>query len=291
MVPTRTLHFTSGLAFTGGMKKLLRQGLSPEEMLFLAFDRKGDVRLQISRFPDHTVKLRPGHKLALKRPFEQDMFYLDAAHPLNRMVVVINGDRRIGRLPSLVDVGVWMSWFVEKSGTRSVFFGCAPHMPGSWWIHGPDERVVPLHTSGFVDIVVAPDRGLLARRSFEPHLYYLPMADAVAGRLDRWEKIYSSPLGNLLLLERRMVDDRLLLNCRDGLVEVGWEAEGKVVEHGIKRAQCGCAVVGRVAEGTFAVSKGRPVDWGFDALSPATLVGVKECSFDRLTEALRKFSK
>jgi len=291
MIPTRTLYFTSGLAFTGGMKKLLRQGLCPEEMLFLAFDRKGDVKLQVSRFPDHAVKLRPGHKLALKIPFEAGMLYLDAAHPLNRKVVVVNGDRRLGKLPSLVDVSVWMSWFVEKSGTRSVFFGCAPHMPGSWWIHRPTERVEPLHTSGYVDIVVAEGTGLLARRSFEPHLYLLDMEDAVAGRLDRWRKVYTSPLGNLLLLERRIVDSSLLLNCQDGLVEVKVEEAGEVTEQAVKPLQCGCAVVGRVAQGTFAVSRGEPVEWGYDNLSPATLVGARDCSFNHLVKAISKMGK
>ena len=148
-----------------------------------------------------------------------------------------------------------------------------------------------LHSRGFVDIVVAGGRGLLARRSFEPYLYMLPMADAVAGKLERWKKVYTSPLGNLLLLERRIVDDRLLLNCREGLVEVKLETEGEVVEQGVQPLDCGCAVVGRVAEGTFAVCKGEPVDWGYDQLSPATLVGVKDCSFEHLIKAIKKMSK
>ncbi|MEM7282277.1 MAG: hypothetical protein AAF438_11685, partial [Pseudomonadota bacterium] len=67
------------------------------------------------------------------------------------------------------------------------------------------QPITALHARGFVDAVVC-NSGLLARRIGEPKLYFLSWRDlAQTGALDRWEPVYTSPLGNLLLLERRLM--------------------------------------------------------------------------------------
>ena len=290
MVPTRTLHFASGFAFVHGLRGLYSKGLKPQQMLFLGLDRRGDVNLDIPAAPHDVDRIRVGHKLSLGAPCCEDVFHLDSLHAVGKDVVVLNGDRRVGRFASLVDVAAWVAWFVQKAGNRSVFFGCTPHQPGSWWIRG--DQVVPLHSSGgYVDIVVAKGMGLLARKSVDAHLYFLSLEDTERGALDCWRHIYTSPLGNLLMLERRMTDSRLVLSCQRGLVEVDVSDPGLVRETDRLRVGGGFAVVGRIRDGAFAVTRGTPREWGYDNLKPAKLVGSRGCEFKRLRKLLAKLEQ
>ena len=288
MIPTRTLHYTSGFAFVRGLRELRVQGLKSQEMLFLAFDRLGDVRLEIPAGSEEVEHLRVGHKLSLEPPYGDHM-YLDSVHAVGGNVVLVNGDRRIGGLASLVDVAVWISWFVRMGGNRSVFFGCTPHQPGSWWVKG--NQVIPLHGSGLVDIVFAHGLGLLARKSMDDHLYFLPLQDALQGNLDSWTSIYSSSLGNLLMLERRLSGSRLVLSCQRGLVEVQLTDPPYVTEEtNLLEIGGDLAVVGRIRDGAFAVTSGTPMEWGYDDLRPAKLVGSRGCSFRQLKKLLAKLA-
>jgi hypothetical protein len=285
MIPTRSLTFHSALSMIGGLKKLFADGLRPSEVTFIAFDRVGDLQIEIpSRFQD-VNRLKVGHKFTLSWPFKGRVFYVDALHALHADVVVLNGDRRIGNLASLVDVATMMSWFISKSRRQSIFFGCTPHQPGSWWIDG--EHADPLHVRGFVELVPTP-QGLLARRTMDPGLYFLPQDAVAAGRLDRWQRIFTSPLGNVLMLERRMLYDQLVLSCQQGLVEVDLYDLPRVSESGRFTISGGYAVVGRISGGSFAVTRGTPRDWGFDDLRPAILVGSAGCSFMELRQELRQ---
>ena len=284
MIDTRTLHYTSGFAFVRGLQNMHKQGLKPQEMLFLALDRQGDVKLEITADPDEVDHLRVGHKLSLSPPYE-GTFYIDSVHAVEGNVVLINGDRRLGRFASLVDVAVWISWFVRRAGNRSVFFGCTSHQPGSWWVKG--NLVTPLHNSGFVDIVMSKGVGLLARRSMDHQLYFLPHEAAIRGDLDQWIPIYASPLGNLLMLERRLTSSRLVLSCQRGLVEVQLTDPPGVVEETNRMDTGGdLAVVGRIKDGAFSVTSGSPMEWGYDNLKPAKLVGSRGCSFRQLRKLL-----
>jgi hypothetical protein len=283
MIPIRTLHYTSALAMIQGIKRLFMEGLRTRDVMFLAFDQGGDVHLAIPQDLERMHHLRVGEKMTLSWPFPGRVYHLDAVHPLGGEVVVVNGDRRIGGLSSMVDVAALVSWFVTEAGDESIFFGCTPHQVGSWWIRG--EEAEPLHARGFVEIVKAP-QGLLARRIMDAGLWFLPIEAAQAGHLDQWQRIYESPLGNVLMLERRLLYDLLVLNCQEGLVEVDLYDLPHVSESGRISVPGGYAVVGRITSGGFAVTHGSPMDWGFDELRPATLVGSAGCSFMELRKLL-----
>jgi hypothetical protein len=283
MIPTRVLHFTSALAMIQGLKKLFKEGLRPRGIMFMALDAGGDVYLVVPERPKDVNSIRVGNKLALELPLQGRMYYLDAVHPIGSDMVVVNGDRRIGNLSSMVDVAALTSWFVKEAGDESIFFGCTSHQPGSWWISG--ENAVALHGRGFVEIVPAA-QGLLARRIMDAGLYFLPQEAALSGENENWQKIYESPLGNILMLERRLLFDQLVLSCHDGLVEVDLYDLPHVSESGRFRIQGGYAVVGRISGGAFAVTQGTPMDWGFEGLRPATLVGSEGCSFKELRQLL-----
>jgi len=284
MVPTRTVYYASALAMIQGLKQLFRSGLRPRDVMFVAFDTHGDVYLTIPERLKDVGQLKVGEKLALPLPEEGRFFHLDAVHPIGGDVVVINGDRRIGSLSSLVDVASLVSWFIKTAGDESIFFGCTPHQPGSWWVRG--EEAVSLHERGFVEIVPA-HQGVLARRIMDDGLYFLPKEAAVTGGVQQWQKVYTSPLGNVLMLERRLLYDQLVLSCQDGLVEVDVYDLPAVSETGRFSLKGGFAVVGRITGGAFAVARGKPMDWGFEGLSPATLVGSQGCSFMELKGLLR----
>jgi len=285
---TRTVHYHSPLAMVRGLKELFVQGLRPRDVNFIAFDPAGDVHVEIPARFSEVNRLRVGNKLSLPWPFEGRMFYMDAVHPLGADVVVINGDRRIGGLSAMVDVASMMSWFVtEAHADQSIFFGCTPHQPGSWWVSG--ECTEAFHTRGFVDIV-ATAPGLLARRIMDPGLYFLPAVSAVRGEMEHWKKIYTSPLGNLLMLERRMLYDQLVLSCQGGLVELDLYDLPRASETGRFTIEGGWAVVGRISGGAFAVTRGEAKDWGLDHIMPAMLVGSDGCSFMELRKLMQELS-
>lgn len=285
MVGTRNLYYSSALAMIQGLKQLFTEGLRPRDVMFVAFDAHGDVHLTVPERLRDVKKLKVGEKLALPPPQEGRYYYLDAVHPVGGDAVVINGDRRIGSLSSMVDVAALVSWFVKTAGDKSIFFGCTPHQPGSWWVK--EERSVPLHERGFVELVPA-HQGLLARRIMDDGLYFLPTEAAVTGGVEQWQRVYSSPLGNVLMLERRLLYDQMVLSCQDGLVEVDVYDLPAVSETGRFTLKGGFAVVGRITGGAFAVARGTPMDWGFEGLSPAVLVGSQGCSFMELKGRLRQ---
>lgn len=81
--------------------------------------------------------------------------------------------------------------------------------------------MVALHDFGIVEVVPVPS-GLVARRMHDHRLYLLTFADIARTRhLEGWLPIYAAPFGNILLVERRVVKDRLVLSCERGLVEIG----------------------------------------------------------------------
>jgi hypothetical protein len=174
--------------------------------------------------------------------------------------------------------------FLKASTAPNVFFGCTPHQPGSWLVGGQDR--VALHESGFVEVVPVPT-GLLARRIMDQHLWMLPFQRLVeTGRIDVWDPVYESGLGNLLMLERRIIGNRLVLTCERGLVELDTGALPRVTERDRVPTAGGFGVVGRVSGTGFAVTEGKPQPWGLDELKPATLIGAAGGSLAALGEAL-----
>lgn len=288
MIPYQELQFNSALAMIQGLKQLFREGLRPRDVLLMALDTHGDVFLRIPERLKDLGRLKVGEKLSLPWSVEGEMYHLDAVHPVGGDAVVVNGDRRIGSKASMVDVAALVSWFVKEAGDQSIFFGCTPHQPGSWWIK--EERALPLHQRGFVEIVPS-HQGLLARRTMDDGLYFLPSERAITGGVEEWQKVYTSPLGNVLMLERRLLYDQLVLSCQDGLVEVDVYDLPRVSETGRFSLKGGFAVIGRISGGAFAVARGQPMDWGFENLKPAVLVGSEGCSFMELRELLRRSTR
>jgi len=91
--------------------------------------------------------------------------------------------------------------------------------------------------------------------------------------VDGWGPVFESPLGNVLLLERRVLADRLVLSCERGLVEVDISQVPRVIETARATSNGSIAVVGRIDGGAFAVTSGKPQPWGLDELRPALLIG------------------
>ena len=285
MITTRTLHYRSAVGMIQGLRKLFEEGLRPRDVMFLALDGHGDVNLVVPARTRDVQRVRVGEKLSIPDPLEPPAYHVDAVHPLaGADLVVINGDRRIGKLNSMVDVASLSTWFIQEAGDESMFFGCTPHQPGSWWVR--EEESVSLHSRGFVEIV-STAAGLLARRIMDDGLYFLEREHAALGHLDRWVRVFTSPLGNVLMLERRALYDQLVMSCQGGLVEVDLYDLPRAHESGRFSLPAGHAVVGRISGGAFAVARGEPMDWGFENLQPATLVGSEGCSFGELRELLR----
>jgi hypothetical protein len=257
-------------------------------LLFLAFDQHGDVHLSIAEHTEDVEQIRIGDKLSLPWPFRGRVFYLDAIHSIAPDIAVINGDRRNGRLSSIVDVGVLVGGFVRRAGVDSVFFGCTPHQPGSWWIQA-EQPAVPLHDRGFVDLAPV-EQGFVARRTVDDGLYFLTREAMLERRFEQWQRVYQSPLGNLLMIERRVINGRLVLSCQRGLIEVDLTSLPQVQQIGRIDNTGGFAVAGRVTDGAFAVVRGKPLDWGLDDLRPAVLLGSRGSSFEELEALLRQES-
>jgi hypothetical protein len=149
---------------------------------------------------------------------------------------------------------------------------------------------VPLHEHGVCEVVPVAT-GLFARRVMDSRLYFLPFAHlASTGRVDGWTPVFESPLGNVFLLERRVMGDRLVLSCERGLIEVDVSRVPQVLETARATTNGSMAVVGRIDGGAFAVTSGKPQAWGLDEMRPALLVGSPGDTLVDLGRALEKRS-
>jgi hypothetical protein len=273
MIPVRTLSFPTVSALMRGFSDLRRAGITPRGLLFIALDEAGTTHLAVPENADDVEKIKVGDKLSLVWPFEGRCYYFDSVHRLPDDVVLFNGDRRLGNCASAVEVALVAAMFLKTAGAKNAFFGCTPHQPGSWLARGEDSSVA-LHQLGYVEVVPVP-QGLIARRTLDEHLFFLADLDPDFGFLDAWLEVYASPLGNVLLLERRVLQNRLVLTCERGLVEVDLAAVPKAREVSRVELQGGFGIVGRVDGGAFAVTTGVPEPWGLDAMKPALLVGAR----------------
>jgi hypothetical protein len=277
-----------------GLGALRQQGLSPRGLLFLALNGQGRVYLAVSKDPHKLDQsaMRVGEKLALRWPEGDDvpqrLYHFDSIHALRDDFCVLNGDRRLSHPGNAIEVGGVVARFIRSAGVTSVFFGCTPHQPATWLQGG--KQVVALHDYGFVEVVPVPI-GLLARRLHDHRLYLMTFADiARTGHLESWLPVYSSPLGNILLVERRVVQERLVLSCERGLVEVELRDLPRISERaqlpfapqrnseddvdldddGEDAPTCP-AVLGRLGSEAFVVTRGRPQPWGLLDIAPAEM--------------------
>lgn len=254
-----------------GLKRLRQAGLTPRGLLFMALGSDGAIHVGIPEDNEQVTQIKVGEKLALVWPLEGRYYHFDAIHRLPGNFVLWNGDRRLKDPGDAPEVAQIIAGFLKGSSSRNVLFGCTPHQPGSWIAEG--RNVVALHEHGVVEVVPVA-QGLFARKIMDASLYYLPFSRlASTGRLDGWSPVYESSAGNILLLERRILADRLVLSCERGLVEVDVSEVPKVVERTRAHTNGSIAVVGRIDGGAFAVTTGKPQPWGLDEMRPALLVG------------------
>jgi hypothetical protein len=269
-----------------GLRTMRERGITPRGLLFLALSPDGTVHVGVPNDPEQITSIKIGEKLALVWPLDGRYYHYDAIHRLPGDFILWNGDRRLKDPGDAAEVTQIIASFLKGSSARNVLFGCTPHQPGSWLAH--NRTVVALHEQGVCEVVPVA-QGLFARRVMDAHLFYLPFSSlASTGRVDGWTPVFESPLGNILLLERRMLGDRLVLSCAHGLVEVDVSQVPTVVERARATTNGSMAVVGRIDGGAFAVTSGKPQPWGLDGMRPALLVGSPGQSLVDLGKALHQ---
>lgn len=275
MIATRIYHYRDPAAVIIGLKELRKQGLTPRGLLFVALDPRGETFLAVPEDFDAVASIRVGDKLSLVPPWEGRYFHFDAVHRLPGDSVLWNGDRRLGDTGSAPEVACAISAWCKGSSAKNVFLGCTPHVPGSWWTVDHCSVVTELHSLGFLDCVVTTS-GVLARKIDDPRLFHLDFQalaqhdSPTAG----WTEVFRSEMGNVLLLERRVLGYRLVLTCERGLVEIDVShLPDLVIETTRVPLRSGFGVVGRIDGGAFAVTAGKIEPWGLTEMSPAMLVG------------------
>ncbi|HWM87780.1 MAG TPA: hypothetical protein VNO33_18125 [Kofleriaceae bacterium] len=287
MIPARVHRFRDPTAVVLGLEELGQRGLTPRGVLFIALDPRGETHLAIPDDASAVTRIRVGDKLTLKPPWEGRYFHFDAIHRLPGGTVLWNGDRRLAEAGCAAAVACAVAVWLKGLSARNVFLGCTPHQAGSWWTAGERAPVVDLHATGY-DSTVVTASGLLARRTGEPTLYHLPLASVREGDLRTgWVPVYHSDLGNILMVERRVLNYSLVLTCEHGLVEIDVSGlPDQVGELARVHVGPGLGVVGRIDGGAFAVTRGRVEPWGLADVMPALLVGAPNQSLNDLPAAL-----
>lgn len=289
MFGTRVYHYRDPAAVILGLKELRKQGLTPRGLLFIALDPRGETYIAVPEDLDAVANVRVGDKLSLVPPFEGRYFHFDAVHRLPGDSVLWNGDRRLGDTGSAPEVAVALSEWLKGSSAKNVFLGCTPHIPGSYWCIDHLSPVVDLHALGFLDCVVTTT-GILARKIDDNRLWHLEwktlrqQGAPTAG----WQEVFKSEIGNIVLVERRVLQYRLVLTCEQGLVEIDVShLPDLVIETARVPMRSGFGVVGRIDGGAFAVTAGTVEPWGLTNMSPAMLVGSPTDSLLELPKTLR----
>jgi hypothetical protein len=289
MIPTRVYHYRDPAAVIIGLKHLRRQGLTPRGLLFVALDPRGETYIAVPEDFDAVDNVRVGDKLSLEPPWTGRYFHFDAVHRLPGDSVLWNGDRRLGDTGSAPEVAVVISEWLKGSSAKNVFLGCGPHVPGTWWANDHRSKVTEVHGLGFVDAVITTS-GLLARKIDDNKLFHIDFATISSndGPSSGWQEVFRSEMGNILLLERRVQQYRLVLSCEKGLVEVDVSHLPELVLETARVPMTGgFGVVGRIDGGAYAVTSGDVEPWGLTNMKPATLLGSPNQSILDLPRILR----
>jgi hypothetical protein len=291
MIPARVYRYRDPAAVVLGLGELRGRGLTPRGLLFIALDPRGETYIAVPDDFQSVTDIRVGDKLTLKPPWEGRYFHFDAIHRLPGDTVLWNGDRRLGDTGSASEVACAVAHWLKGSSARNVFLGCASHQPGSWWTCDERSHVIDLHAAG-LDSTLVTAAGLLARRLGEDSLFHLPLSALRQGQLrEGWVEVYRCPLGNILMVERRICNYSLVLTCEKALVEL--DASGLPDEvHEVARVEVepGLGVLGRNDGGAFAVTRGRVEPWGLADLAPALLIGSTNQSLLELPAILDRAS-
>jgi len=275
MSATRVHRYRDPYGVIRGLKELRKQGLTPRGLLFVALDPRGETYIVVPEDLDAVDSIRVGDKLSLAPPLEGRYYHFDSVHRLPGDSVLWNGDRRLAEAGSASEVATALSVWLKGSSAKNVFLGCTPHVPGSWWAAHQNAAVTELHALGFLDCVVA-SHGILARKIDDPRLFLLDFtALSLQGHPNSgWVEVFTSELGNILLVERRVLHYRIVLTCERGLIEIDIShLPDLVIETARVPMRSGFGVVGRIDNGAFAVTVGTPEPWGLTNMAAATLVG------------------
>jgi len=289
MLATRVYHYRDPAAVILGLKELRKQGLTPRGLLFVALDPRGETSVVVPEDLDVVETVRVGDKLSLEPPLEGRFFHFDAVHRLPGDSVLWNGDRRLGDTGSAPEVACAIAEWLKGSSAKNVFLGCTPHVPGSWWAVDHLSTVTVLHSLGFLDCVVT-STGIIARKIDDRRLFHLEFSALaqLGNPVDGWEEVFTSEMGNILLIERRVLQNRLVLTCERGLIEIDVSHLPElVIETARVPMRSGFGVVGRIDGGAFAVTAGTIEPWGLTNMSPAMLVGSPTESLLDLPKTLR----
>ncbi len=289
MFATKVYHYRDPAAVILGLKELRKQGLTPRGLLFVALDPRGETNIAVPEDLDAVASIKVGDKLSLVSPFQGRFFHFDAIHRIPGDSVLWNGDRRLSDTGSAPEVACAISEWLKGSSAKNVFLGCAPHVPGSWWTVDHLSAVTQLHELGFLDCVITA-HGLLARKIDDTRLFYLGFQDLAqhGSPTEGWQEVFTAGLGNVLLLERRVLNYRLVLTCERGLIEIDVSGLPElVIESARVPMRSGFGVVGRIDGGAFAVTSGTVEPWGLTNMSPAMLVGSPTESLLELPRTLR----
>jgi hypothetical protein len=289
MFATRVYHYRDPAAVILGLKELRKQGLTPRGLLFVALDPRGETYIAVPEDLDAVSSIKVGDKLSLVPPWEGRYFHFDAVHRLPGDTVLWNGDRRLGDTGSAPEVACAISEWLKGSSAKNVFLGCTAHVPGSWWTIDHLSAVVDLHALGLLDCVVTTT-GVLARKIDDGRLFHLEFQTLAqnGSPTEGWQEVFKSEMGNILLVERRVLQYRLVLTCERGLVEIDVShLPDLVIETARVPMRSGFGVVGRIDGGAFAVTAGTIEPWGLTNMSPAMLVGSPTESLLDLPKTLR----
>lgn len=290
MIPAKVFHFREPAAAIIGFQELAKRGLTPRGILFIALDTRGECHVAIPDDINLVGNLRVGDKMTCKTPWEGRYFHFDAIHRLPGDTVLWNGDRRLDDTGSAPEIAYGVANWLKMMGSKNVFLGCTPHQPGSWWTSGERAPVSDLHAAGLVDTVVT-QTGLVARRIGEPGLFHRDFAtlrnEGVRGG---WSEVYQSSLGNILMVERRVLNYSLTLTCEGGLIQIDVSGlpEQVIETERVPLTNSGLGVVGRIDGGSFAVTSGKVEPWGLSDVTPAELVGSTTQSLAELPNAIAK---
>ena len=289
MFATRVYHYRDPAAVILGLKELRKQGLTPRGLLFIALDPRGETYIVVPEDLDAVTNIRVGDKLSLVPPMEGRYFHFDAVHRLPGDTVLWNGDRRLGDTGSAPEVAVALAEWLKGSSAKNVFLGCTPHVPGSYWCVDHLSPVIDLHALGLLDCVVTTT-GILARKIDDTRLYFLEWKTLRqhGNPGSGWQEVFTSNMGNIVLIERRVLQYRLVLTCEQGLIEIDVShLPDLVIETARVPMRSGFGVVGRIDGGAFAVTAGTIEPWGLTNMSPAMLVGSPTDSLLELPKTLR----
>lgn len=276
-----------------GLRELRRKGLTPRGICFVALDPRGETHIVVPQNLDLVADLKVGDKLSLECPLEGRFYHFDAVHRLPGDSVLFTGDRRLSDTGSAAEVACAISEWLKGSSAKNVFLGCTPHQPGAWWTLDQNGPTYDFHAAGFVDCVVSTT-GVIARRIGEQHLYCREFRAFASNSspFEGWQRCFTSEYGNILMLERRIQNYRLVLTCQQGLIEIDVSTlPDSALETARVPLRSGFGVVGRIDGGAFAVTAGRVEDWGLADVSQAMLVGSPNQTLLDLPKTLRASSQ